>query len=590
MFPTEQCFFFFSRNLLFFEARAFRHACLLHPDTRNGKGTRPLEALLSYVGIGRWPILNHTAQFAIYQVLGHVIRELGLDVIVSVRVGLDYYNSDRYLIYIGQPSFGVETAVLRSRYRSPFFSILHRYKLYMYRSALLMGSNVAAADLVNEIVRFEAALATISEPADVVHNPRRVYNLMALRTLEGAIPEVRWTYFLNLILRDVGVSMDLNDHVVVTNPIYLKRLSRLLKHVPSSVVANYVGWRIVQEMGPHAVGRFRQARFRFDRYRYLMKEDVQVPRECVRLSARFLRFAVGRLYFDRRVTKPVRRFKAVHDVAEEVRDAFDVLIDMSDWMNPETKALAREKLHRLQLHIGFPHWIRSDRDLDDYYKDVPDLRKEDFFFSLLITMRIYNRIMLGRLRQLNKASDFGWIPFDPTSTMYYSLVGNYLLLPIEYIQFPFLLYDMPPPVNFGTFGSLVGQQMIYGFGEQGSLYDKYGRLTEWWTRDTRQKFVTAVRCLTEQYYEYTDPVTGLKIDTNSTSETIVADNAGVRLAFKSRCEVTRNRTIYHFLRPREQAPSRLRTMTPLMNFDRFAYAFKCRTGTIMSPERRCLVW
>lgn len=135
-----------------------------------------------------------------------------------------------------------------------------------------------------------------------------------------------------------------------------------------------------------------------------------------------------------------------------------------------------------------------------------------------------------------------------------------------------------------------------------------------------------MRCLTEQYYEYTDPVTGLKIDTNSTSETIVADNAGVRLAFKafrvfttkyeeyyslytipgmegyhmeqiffmayalSRCEVTRNRTIYHFLRPREQAPSRLRTMTPLMNFDRFAYAFKCRTGTIMSPERRCLVW
>ncbi|KAK8780853.1 hypothetical protein V5799_017806 [Amblyomma americanum] len=121
--------------------------------------------------------------------------------------------------------------VLRGRYRSPFFRILHRYKLYMYRCALLMGSNVAAADLVNEIVIFEAKLAAISEPEVVAHNPRRVYNLMALRTLEGAIPEVRWTYFLNLVLRDVGVSMDLNDHVVVTHPMYLKKLSRLLKGV-----------------------------------------------------------------------------------------------------------------------------------------------------------------------------------------------------------------------------------------------------------------------------------------------------------------------------------------------------------------------
>ncbi|KAL1477635.1 hypothetical protein MTO96_017099 [Rhipicephalus appendiculatus] len=581
------------------KAAALFQSCI-NIDMRNSKGTRPLEELLSYVGLPRWPILNRTAKFPTYQILGHMIRELGLDAIVSVHVGLDYYDSDQYLIYIGQPSFGVEPPVLLGRYRSPYFRILHRYKLYMYRCALLMGSNVAAADMVNDIVAFEARLAAITEPTGVVDNPRRVYNLMALRTLEGAIPEVRWTFFLNLILRDVGVSMDLNDHVIVTNPIYLKKLSRLLKAVPSSIVANYLGWRIVQVMGQHTLSRFRQAQFRFDHYRYLLQEPTEVPRQCVRITMSLLSFAVGRLYYDRHV----------YDMAEQLRQAFSVLIDMNRWMDPKTKERALVKLQRLQLNIGYPPWIRSDHDLDEYYKELPDLRKEEFFKSVLVTTRIYYRILYGRLRQASRANDFGWLPSDPTSSMHYSLVGNYLR----------------KPINFGALGSIIAQQIVYGFGDQGSLYDENGRLSEWWSRETRQRFLPGVRCLQEQYHTFTNPITGLPLDINTTAETSVVDNAGVRIAFKAfrvfqtkfeelyslytipgteprtmeqiffiayaltRCEVTRKRSVYYYLRPREQIPDRFRTMIPLMNFERFSESFGCKVGTIMNPDQKCLVW
>ncbi|XP_075744228.1 neprilysin-1-like [Rhipicephalus microplus] len=213
------------------KASALYQGCI-NIDLRNSKGVKPLEDLLRYFDLGHWPTLNRTAVFRTFFMLGNVIRELGLDAIMTVRVGIDYHNSDRYLVYIGQPSFGVEPMVLRGRFRSPFFRILHRYKIYIYRCALLMGATVAAADVVNEIVAFEAKLAAIMEPPETIHNPKRVYNLMSLRTLEGAIPEIQWTFLLNTILRDVGVSMDLSDHVVVLHPLYLKRLARLLKEVP----------------------------------------------------------------------------------------------------------------------------------------------------------------------------------------------------------------------------------------------------------------------------------------------------------------------------------------------------------------------
>ncbi|CAN8015641.1 unnamed protein product [Ixodes persulcatus] len=593
---------------------------------RNSKGTKPLEDLLARYDMPHWPVVNRTTNFRVFYLLGNTIRDLGIDALISVKVDLDYHNSERYILYIGQPTFGVEPLVLRGKFKSPFFRILHRYKMYIHRCAMLLGANVAAPEIVNEIVSFEAKLASIAEPPNVMRNPRSMYNLMSLKMLESAIPEIRWTYFLNIILRDVGVSLDLDDHVVVMHPLYLKRLSRLIKGVPSSTVANYIGWRIVHSMGVHTLDRFRRALFRFNRFRYLVQDIPQLPRECVRLTNKLLYFAVGRQYFDRHITKPADRYRKVYDLAEEVRDAFAVLIDLNTWMDPETKDRARQKLHYLQLNIGYPPWIRSDRDLDEYYKDLPDLRKEDFFVSLLRTLRVYSRIEFSRLRKFKRSLDFGWYPSTVDGSMYYSHLGNYLLLPVDYLQFPFFLLEMPPPINFGAIGSILGEELTHGFGEHGAMYDDRGKLVEWWTRFTHRKYVTGARCISEQYDLYNNPVTGRKLNVNGTLESSIADNAGLRQAFKayrvymtkyeekygiysipgtepytmdqlffiayalSRCEVARKRSMYFFLKPRDAIPNRFRTIIPLMNFERFADAFGCRVGTIMNPEQKCIVW
>ncbi|XP_075744221.1 neprilysin-1-like [Rhipicephalus microplus] len=357
----------------------------------------------------------------------------------------------------------------------------------------------------------------------------------------------------------------------------------------SSAVANYLSWRIVQVMGQYATERFRWARFRFDRYRYLLQDVGEIPRACVRLTSRLLHFAVGRLYFNRHISRPAERYRKLYDMAEELRDAFAVLIDLNTWMDSDTKERARQKLHHLQMNIGFPPWIKSDRDLDEYYKDVPDLRKEEFFVGLLRKLKIYNRIMYARLRRFKKAEDFG-------------------------------------PINFGALGTIMGQQLTYGFGEQGALYDEHGKLVDWWSRETHRKFIIGARCLSEQYDQFNNPITGMKLSVNNTLETSIADNAGLRLAFKafrvymtkyeerygmysipgmepwtmeqvffiayalSRCEVSRKRSMYFYLRPRDQIPNRFRTIIPLMNFERFSAIFSCKVGTIMNPDQKCIVW
>ncbi|KAG0414862.1 hypothetical protein HPB47_007980 [Ixodes persulcatus] len=188
-------------------------------ELRNSKGTKPLEKLLARLGIPRWPIVESNFQADVMGILANVTREIGVGALLSLRVGPDQTNNRRNVIYLDQPSFGVEHAILRARYRTPYFRILHRYKLYAYRCALLLGATVAAADLVNEIVGFEIRLAQdFRFVSDTIHE-----------LMDSSAYKIKWTFFLNRVLRDVPVMLDLTDKVMLRNQRYLRALSQLLQ-------------------------------------------------------------------------------------------------------------------------------------------------------------------------------------------------------------------------------------------------------------------------------------------------------------------------------------------------------------------------
>ncbi|KAK8770509.1 hypothetical protein V5799_013023, partial [Amblyomma americanum] len=279
---------------------------------RNTKGTKPLENLLDRFGIPRWPIVHQDFQMNVMNTLADMIRELGLSAIVSVRVGPDHHDTRRHIVYLGQPEFGVEREVLRSPFGSPYFRIRHRYKLFIFRSAQILGSTVAAAEsVVNEIVNFEGKLAAM-----------------------------KWTSFLNSVLRDAQVSLDKYDRIILSNRHYLLRLGGILAMAKTNVVANYLAWRVVELMGPLTVERLRRCRFRFDRYRYSMFDLPELSRECYEHTARYMRFATAKLLYDDLEEKPVERHDKVQHVADEVKDAFAVWLDLTSWMTESNKKLA----------------------------------------------------------------------------------------------------------------------------------------------------------------------------------------------------------------------------------------------------------
>lgn len=66
-------------------------------------------------------------------------------------------------------------------------------------------------------------------------------------------------------------------------------------------------------------------------------------------------------------------------------------------------------------------------------------------------------------------------------------------------------------MNFGAIGSVIGHEMTHGFDDQGRQFDKDGNLVDWWLPKTTSNFMKRAKCIIDQYGNYTEPSTGLKV-------------------------------------------------------------------------------
>lgn len=58
--------------------------------------------------------------------------------------------------------------------------------------------------------------------------------------------------------------------------------------------------------------------------------------------------------------------KMIHSI----RQAFNELLDENDWMDDETRAVAKEKANAMNERIGYPDILTNSTELDKEYSNV----------------------------------------------------------------------------------------------------------------------------------------------------------------------------------------------------------------------------
>ena len=95
----------------------------------------------------------------------------------------------------------------------------------------------------------------------------------------------------------------------------------------------------------------------------------------------------------------------------------------------------------------------------------------------------------------------------PTVNAYYEPTQNKFVVPAGILN-PVFFYKasgISDLINFAAIGTVTGHEITHGFDDQGSQYDEYGNLHNWWNNATKAEFDKRTKCLVDQYSAYPGP-------------------------------------------------------------------------------------
>ena len=514
----------------------------------------------------------------------------------------DAKNPDRYALYLSQSGLGLADRefYLRDNYKPQ----KERYQKYVADMLRLIGwaePEKNAADVVSMETKIAEAHWTRAES----RNRDKTYNPATVAELEKNAAGFPWSVYFK------EASIEKADRAVVRQNTALPKLAAIFAETPVETLKAWQAFSVADEAAPLLSKRFVDAQWEF-RSKFLNGTEEQRPRwkRAVDAAEFAMGEAIGRTYVAEYF--PPESKAKMEKLVADLRAAMKGRIENLQWMGPETKARALEKLSKFGVKIGYPVKWRDYSTLvihdGDLVGNVERAAKFEWDYDV-------NRI--GK-----SVDELEWGMTPQTVNAYYSPVKNEIVFPAAILQPPFFDPDADPAVNYGAIGGVIGHEITHGFDDQGRKSDGNGMLRDWWTPEDAAKFEAQATKLGAQYEAYKFPqLPGLHITGRLTMGENIGDLGGILLgldAYKRSLNeqpapvidgftgeqrvflgwgqvwrtLIRDDALRQLLATNPHSPGTVRAFAPLRNVDAWYTAFDVKEGdaNYVKPEDRVRIW
>ena len=383
----------------------------------------------------------------------------------------DAQQPDREILYVSQGGLGLpdrdyylkDDAALK-QYREKYVAALTEF--------LKLSNQPAPEATAKEIFALETRLAkahwTNVESRDAV----KTYNKRALGDLAKEFPGfdwAAWTAELNIAHAPA---------VVVSQPSYLKAFAATVNELPVDRWKPYIRASLVNGFAPYLSKPFVDAEFGFygKTLRGVTENEPRWKRAVNSINGN-LGDMLGKLYVDKHF-KPEAKAR-MDELVANLRRAFREGIDALEWMSPETKKEAQQKLAKFRPKVGYPSKWR------DYSK--VSVSKDDLVGNVTRAFLAESEFQLGKVGKPIDPEEWGMTP--QTVNAYYNPVRNEIVFPAAILQPPFFNLAADDAANYGAIGGVIGHEMGHGFDDQGRRYDANGALRDWWAPKDGEEYM-----------------------------------------------------------------------------------------------------
>ena len=428
----------------------------------------------------------------------------------NLGIGADKKDSYKYAVYVDQGGLGMPD---RDYYLDAQFAAKKQaYQAYVAKMLGMIGWVAPEANAA-AVVDFETKVAQASWTKAEHRDPVKTYNAVTKAELVAMAPGFDWGGWL--AAADLGST----NRVVVGANTAVPKIAALYASTPLDILKAYMAFHLADSAADALSDRFVQAKFDFDGRTLSGQPALPVRwKRGVRMTSAAVGEGIGQVYVARYFTAEAK--VQMQALVDNLKDAYRVRIEHLDWMSPDTKAKALEKLAAFDVQIGYPKKWRDYSNLavraDDLYGDVARGIAWSWNYDV------------SRLSLPVDRDEWGMTP--QTVNAYNQPTFNEVVFPASILQPPVFDPKADPAVNYGAIGATIGHEMSHGFDDQGRRFDAHGRLTDWWAPADAERFVAASKTYGAEYERF--PVLeGAHINGALTMGENIADLAGVLAAF-----------------------------------------------------------
>lgn len=408
--------------------------------------------------------------------------------------------------------------------------IREAYKKHIVRMFKLFGfKEKDAKKKMQAIMNVETAIAKVSLSRTELRDVEANYNKMTLQEFESKYPNVP----LRKTMNAMGVKEAYIQTMVVGQPSFVAGINELLATIRPEEYKAYLEWDVITSASSYLSDEIAEANFDFFGKTLSGSKEMQPRwRRCTSQVERQMGEALGKMYAEKYF--PQSSKDRMSKLVKNLQIALAERIKAQDWMTPETKIAALEKLLTFYVKIGYP----------DTWTDMTALNidnSKSYYENIMECNRFWTKDNLDK--KAGKPVDIDeWQMYPQTVNAYYNPTTNEICFPAGILQYPFFDPEADDAFNYGAIGVVIGHEMTHGFDDQGSHYDKEGNMTDWWVASDVENFKEKGK----QYVEFFSKIKVLP-DLNANGQLTLgenlADHGGLQVAWYAYKNATKGKEL-----------------------------------------------
>lgn len=443
----------------------------------------------------------------------------GLPLPFGLDVDADMKNAQVNALFAGVPGTILPDKTYYEKEHPQAPQLLQIFKEMTLKLFALAGVDATAAEkMTDQALAFDQSIAPHIKSSEENADYSKMYNPQ-----KGSdFVKVSKVFDLEKLIIDlVG---QLPEKIIVTEPRYFAALDEI---VNEETFSNFKGWLTVMTLNAltgYLSEDFRQIGGSYNRALSGATEARPQEKAAYYLaSGRFSQVVgdyYGKKYFGEKAKADVK------NMVEAMIAVYKNRLTNNTWLSRATREKAIVKLSTLGVQVGYPDEIPA---LYQQFKVTPAAAGGSLLSNALNFSRLSRQDNFSKWNQPVDRNE--WEMSASTVNAYYHPFRNIIVFPAAILQAPFYSLQQSSSQNFGGIGAVIAHEISHAFDNNGALFDEFGNLNNWWTKEDTEHFNRLAEEMIQQFDGL--EIAGGKVNGKLTVSENIADAGGLSCALEA---------------------------------------------------------